>query len=294
MNYFHGENKKHTFFEGWYFKHTAESELLAFIPGINVDEHGEKQAFIQIITNEGSSNVKFNYNDFSVSPDRLFVKIGENEFSDKGIKVNIKNESISCNGQIQYSDLSVPKYNIMGPFRFVPFLECNHEVLSMYHKVNGSVVIDDRKIDLNHGLGYIEKDWGSSFPEKYTWIQCNDFNNKELSVMLSIAKVPVLGQTITGCICAIYYQGKEYRLATYSNVKILKLDINEIVVKQGNYMLKIWIKASEGYRLIAPSKGNMTRKINEKVSGTATFEFKFKDTVLFNETSNNVSFEWVE
>ncbi len=294
MKYFHCENINHSFFEGWYFNHTNESELLAFIPGMNVDERGEKQAFIQIITNEGSSNVKFEFNDLCVSADRLLIKIGENEFSDKGIKINIQNEAVSCSGQIQYSNLSEPRHNIMGPFRFVPFMECNHEVISMFHKVKGFAVVNGKRIDFDSGLGYIEKDWGTSFPEKYTWIQCNDFCNKELSVMLSIAKVPVLGRVFTGCICAIYYQGKEYRLATYSNVKIIKWDRNEIAVNQGNYMLKIWIKASDSYRLIAPLKGDMTRKINENVSGTATFKFQYKDTVIFNEISNNASFEWVE
>lgn len=294
MKYFHGQNIKHSYFEGWYFKQTNGSELFALIPGMNADEHGTKQAFIQVVTNEGAYNVKFNYSEFSVSTDRLLIKIGENEFSDRGIKVHIENEDISLIGELEYSSLFRPSHDIMGPLRFVPLMECYHGIISMNHKVNGFVILNGRKIAFNQSAGYIEKDWGTSFPEKYTWIHCNEFSGKELSVMLSIAKVPLLGKAFTGCICAIQYKGKEYRLATYSLVKILRWDRNEIVVKQGGYTLKILIKASGGKSLFAPSKGNMSRIIDENVSETASFKFTHRDIVIFDETSDNVSFEWVE
>lgn len=54
MNNFYGNKKKKNFFEGWYFKHQAEKETIAFIPGINIDSNGNKSAFIQIITNKNS------------------------------------------------------------------------------------------------------------------------------------------------------------------------------------------------------------------------------------------------
>ena len=41
----------------------------------------------------------------------------------------------------------------------------------MNHTVNGVLMINNEEIDINNGKGYIEKDWGTSFPKKYIWIQ---------------------------------------------------------------------------------------------------------------------------
>jgi hypothetical protein len=51
----------------------------------------------------------------------------------------------------------------MGPYAFVPFMECYHGILSMDHKINGQLIIHDEIIDFTGGKGYMEKDWGQSF-----------------------------------------------------------------------------------------------------------------------------------
>ena len=48
---YHGWGRKKRFFEGWYYKLVSENQehALAIIPGIAMDENGEKQAFIQLL-----------------------------------------------------------------------------------------------------------------------------------------------------------------------------------------------------------------------------------------------------
>ena len=48
---YHGWGKTKRFFEGWYYKLVSENEThaLAIIPGIAMDEKGNKQAFIQVL-----------------------------------------------------------------------------------------------------------------------------------------------------------------------------------------------------------------------------------------------------
>ena len=48
---FQGWGKQKKYFEGWYFKvvNADESKAFAFIPGIAMDEHGNKNAFIQVL-----------------------------------------------------------------------------------------------------------------------------------------------------------------------------------------------------------------------------------------------------
>ncbi len=52
---------------------------------------------------------------------------------------------------------------IMGPFSFMPFMECYRGILSMDHSIKGSLTIDGEEIDFHNGRGYMEKDWGARF-----------------------------------------------------------------------------------------------------------------------------------
>ena len=108
---------------------------------------------------------------------------------------NDSKQDICIYGDIGYYDsinINTSKYspNIMGPFSYVPFMECNHAIISMKNKINGEIVINDSVINFNGGIGYIEKDYGCSFPKSYIWCQGNSFKNSDTSFMLSIANIP--------------------------------------------------------------------------------------------------------
>lgn len=298
MKHFSSKKEK-CCFKGWYFKHSNGSETLAFIPGICIDENEAKQAFIQIITNDISYNINYDYNDFIMDEDRLFIKIGDNIFSEDGISISIERDSISCHGHIYYSNLKPINYNAMGPFTFIPFMECYHGVISLFHKLRGSIMIEGKDITFDNGIGYIEMDWGRSFPNKYLWIQCNEFQfqnlSNRLSVMSAVAEIPFCGKSFTGCICIINFKNREYRLATYLGAKVLVWNDSELLIKQGPYVLSIKTNgSSHRQKLFAPNNGCMERIIHESSLCTATFKFYYKNRLLFNKRSNRTGFEFVE
>lgn len=79
---FQGEKylkKNKDYFEGWYFKNTTGDYGIAFIPGININEH-ERKAFIQVITNSGAYFVNYDIEDFDYGSDPFYVRIGDNFF----------------------------------------------------------------------------------------------------------------------------------------------------------------------------------------------------------------------
>lgn len=45
----------------------------------------------------------------------------------------------------------------MGPFAFVPFMECYHGIVSMDHIIQGELEIDGATVDFSNGRGYMEK-----------------------------------------------------------------------------------------------------------------------------------------
>lgn len=272
------------FFEGWYFKHQNNLNTVSLIPGIS-----NSKAFIQIITNNESYNVDF--------PKEKFLKQGKNvsiennDFSNKGIKINIKAQNLSVKGEIFYYNLIPLKNDIMGPFKFLP-LECRHGIISMYHNLSGGIEINGQLFDFNNGVGYIEKDSGHSFPKRYVWIHSNDFE-EQCSVMVSIADIPFLGFHFEGLICAIYYKGKEYRITTYNNGKILKCTREEILICNNNLKLYICLLDHNGQSLYSPISGEMKGIIKESPSCHAQFKFFKEGNLLFDLESSKASCEFV-
>lgn len=286
------KNKK-SYFEGWYFKHQSEDFSIAFIPGININKNGYKYAFIQIITESKSYNINYDFNDFSISKDKLTIKIKDSIFSLNGIIINIKNKDIYIRGWVTYSNITPAKGDVMGPFAHFPFMECLHGVLSLNHKVDGSLLINNEEIKFTGDRGYIEKDSGKSFPNKYLWMQSNYFNKKDTSIMVSIANIPFLGFSFIGCIALVYYEGKEYRLATYNGVKVISYNEKGLVIKRGVYKLEVEIKELYPQSLLAPNDGEMVRTINENICCSARFKFYKGENLIFNLDSKKASFEYV-
>ena len=173
---------KRTFFRGRYYKHQSEEETICIIVG-----HASSGDFVQIITNDEVV--------------RLPSLCGCN-VSNKGIKLCYPN----VKGELHYTNLKPLRTHIMGPFHYLP-MQCSHEVVSMEHRVNGYIQINGRRYDFTEGKGYIEGDKGRSFPKEYLWLHSNAFE-EDLSVMVSIAHIPFVGMSFTGCLCAIMYRGK--------------------------------------------------------------------------------------
>lgn len=301
--------KRKGFFEGWYFKQQTGDQIISFIPGFHTDAYGNSHAFLQIIMNDRSYSIPFSIKDFSVDRKRYLIRLGNNSFGNRGVKVNIKTGDISIKGKLKFGKISPIRYTIMGYFKYFPLMECKHEILSMYHKVYGDITCNGKKYSFRPGIGYAEKDMGYSFPKSYLWIQCNRFFREKCSVFVSIADIPYHGIHFKGCICVIQYQGREYRLATYLGVKILNGGPGEVCLKQGRYLFKIDLyhkqalespenasqKSREfSHELYAPFKGDMVKTIKEQHLADGRFLLYDRERLIFDLTSREVSYEYVE
>ena len=112
----------------------------------------------------------------------------------------------------------------MGWYSFVPFMECKHGIVSVNHDLKGSVIVNGNEIDFNNGKGYIEKDWGTSFPEAWLWMQANNFENRNSSFSFSVAKIPWLGKFFIGFIAFLYYYNRFLLFSTYNNSEITEIN----------------------------------------------------------------------
>ena len=115
----------------------------------------------------------------------------------------------------------------MGWYSWVPFMECYHGVLSLDHVLLGSLEVCGQKIDFAGGRGYIEKDWGRSFPSAWVWMQTNHFEEPGTSLTASVAVIPWLFRSFRGTIVGLWHKGRLYRFATYTGARIKHLSITQ-------------------------------------------------------------------
>lgn len=274
------------YFYGWYFKCQSDTQTLAVIPAVH--RTGKRQTCsIQFITDGDVWTAEF--------PGNLFhrtgrdISIGENQFSKSGIQLNMRTPELTVCGRLNFGPLSPLKYDIMGPFAFVPFLECRHSVWSMKHRVDGRVCINGHDYIFRDAWGYWEGDRGHSFPKEYAWTQCCFCGG---SLMLSVADIPIAGFHFTGIIGIVLWQGHEYRMATYLGARAVRIQNGRLRIVQGNLDLEVCILKTSGNSLKAPAKGNMTRTICESVSGTVFYRFRKNGEVLFAFKTESASFEY--
>ena len=228
--------------------------MVAFIPG-----KAESGAFIQLISQEGAR--QFEISNLTVRDS--VIRADGCWFSRQGCHISLPGIS----GGITYGPFAPLGSDIMGPFRFFP-MECRHGVLSMAHTLQGSVIMDGHLHSFDGGLGYAEKDSGTSFPRSYLWMQCNDFP-EPCSIMVSIAHIPFCGCSFRGCICAILYQGREYRLATYRGVKVQSFSPEHICLSQGRVLLELDMAPSYvGHPFVRHSAGRCPTPFGRAVMRT--------------------------
>jgi len=274
---FQGNYRKKKYFEGWYFKHVSENRkhVFSFIPGISLTPN-DKHAFIQFIDgiNGQTEYIRFPLEAFNFSDEKLELWIGDNWFSADGISLDIKTKIFRAYGEIEYSGMiKYPKTllspGIMGWYSYIPFMECKHGIVSVLHQLKGSLRLNHYETHFSGGKGYIEKDWGTSFPESWIWLHSNTFNEPDCSFTFSVAKIPWMGSFFIGHICFLYIKGQFHIFATYNNSKINKLGFAnktlEIELRRKNLMLKIKAVQNQSGSLKAPVTGEMSRMIKESI-----------------------------
>jgi hypothetical protein len=304
--FFQGYNKKEGYFEGWYFKMVSAdgNHRYAFIPGISLGD--DSHAFVQVIDGRTGETQyhRFTIDEFYYSSNRFAVWVGPNFFSADSFFVDLGKEKKRIVGKglisnrVEYP-VKLFSPGIMGWYRFVPFMECFHGVVSLDHKLEGDFLIENQVISFDGGRGYIEKDWGKSMPSAWIWTQSNTFeDNSKASFMLSVASVPWLSKSFTGFLGFLYVNGEIYRFGTYTGAKITQLkrddDTIAVTIKSKKFTIDFYgLKGMRG-ELLAPVAGDMSRTIHESIDAEIRVILRDKKgTILYDGTAKNAGLELV-
>lgn len=303
---YHGHGKRPPFFEGWYFKLVDRSEQhrFALIPGVFLhDDPTVQHAFIQVLDgNVGASHYhRFPLSEFSSEGDSFNICIGANRISSRGLSLDINQGGHSIRGRLSFEGtkpwpITLASPGVMGWYSWVPFMECYHGVLSLDHEIEGALTVNGKEIDFSGGRGYVEKDWGKSFPHAHVWMQTNHFDSPGVSLSASVAIIPWIRTSFPGFIVGLLVDGHLYRFATYTGAQTTHLEILDRTITWAmhdkKHALTLHATRTGGGLLHAPTVTEMTNRLLESLMSTVEVTLTTREgRPIFSGTGRNAGLE---
>jgi tocopherol cyclase len=280
---YHGASGARPFFEGWYYKliDPSERSRYAIIPGISRGaDSARDHAFVQIF--DGATGrveyVEYPVGEFASAPDRFDISIGPNRFTRRSISLDVNRNGIVARGRLAFHDtvpwpVTLTSPGVMGWYAWIPFMECYHGVVSLDHRIEGSLSVFGESVDFTGGRGYAEKDWGRAFPEAYVWFQSNHFRESGTSLTASIAVIPWVRTAFPGFIVGLWHARTLHPFATYTGAwtEALEIGDREIAwtIRDRRRRLELRLAREAGGLLRAPTTLTMDRRIVEALGATA-------------------------
>lgn len=302
----HGWGKRRNYFEGWYCKMVLpELDLAyAFIPGLSLEPDGSGHAFLQVLDGARSQVAYHRYglDEFLPAEDRFDLQIGPHRFSDEGAEIHLPN----LNAFVKFQHCkrwprSLLAPGVMGWYGFVPGMECYHGLLSAHHQLSGWLEDDRGRQDLSGGIGYMEKDWGSSFPAAWVWCQSNHLTDfpGPASLMASVARIPWRGTHFRGFLCTWMWENELQIFTTWNRSKHevhFGDGFVDLYFRRWNHRgaprkagskaypkteLRIRAFPAEGGNLVSPTPAGMAGKINESLKAELEVSYAIKRQVVY-------------
>lgn len=274
---YHGHRQKPPFFEGWYFKLVSPDrrQRWAIIPGIfKHRDPAQAHAFVQVFDGQSGKATYHRYpaGEFHAAADRFDVRIGPNEFNLGRLRLDLDGDGHRLTGELEFHGgvpwpVSMRSPGVMGWYAWVPKMETYHGVLSLDHEIRGALAINGSRAEFTGGRGYIEKDWGRSFPSAWVWMQTNHFGRPGASLTASVAIIPWLRSAFGGYIVGLWHEQRLHIFATYNGARVDWLAVDpkhvEWTLRNRTHRLEIRAHRREGSLLLAPTLEDMGRRIPE-------------------------------
>jgi tocopherol cyclase len=299
---YHGHGRSAPYFEGWYYKLVSADETLryAIIPGVFLGEQGH--AFIQVLDGVSGRSAYHTYplDQFEASHKLFDVRIGGSRFTRDGLTLAVNTSEGQAWGELRFRGtrpwpVTVASPGIMGWYAWVPRMECYHGVLSFDHAIEGALTLHGRTCDWTGGRGYIEKDWGQSFPAAWIWFQSNHFPTPGTCVTASVALIPWLGSAFRGFIVGLWHEGRLYRFATYTgaHTEVLAMTDKQVtwVIRDRHHTLELLTERAEGGLILGPTRIEMGKRVHETLRATVRVRLTRGAQVIFEGTGRHAGLE---
>jgi hypothetical protein len=268
-NSIRGNFERNKYFEGWFQKvyskeHNASFILIYGYATQNSDDHF---GFLQVlIPNQEPEIAYFPKNEVSCDIEQHIFRMGKNLMTTELIRIDINGLRIDLN--FKNSQLSRTFKNSMGYAYFIPNLPCYHSVLTTAQNVSGEIQHNGVYYTLNNAMGYLEKNWGTTFPESYFWIHAVDPNNPARSLLFSKAKIVWLGKTYIKHVGYLCLDGQQIELRELKNFSVSNSNVSpeNQIIQMRSASAQIDLSLDYGREVVfhGPKDGALSRLIQHK------------------------------
>jgi len=158
--------------------------------------------------------------------------------------------------------------------------------------------MDGELVDYTGGRGYVEKDWGRSFPSAWVWAQSNHFETLGTSASVSVARIPWMGKSFVGYIVGLLHEGELYKFTTYNGARIKKFSLQDgrvaMTLSRRDLTLDIVIEGTQPGKLRSPVLGEMDGVTWESLDASITTTLQRRDETLFRGTGAHAGAEFMD
>lgn len=277
------------YFESWYMKHTVGDISFVFVISFNVDEESVSYASIQFITKDFSCTKKYPLNVCHSNPEIFDIKIDNNKFSNRGIKVDIDFDGYGIKCDIKYGGFQKIKPYKLVDLNYLDKQKITKQILSIEHGISGYIDFDGTYRVINKGIGTIQKDESSLFQKYYLWTHNNFYHQGQGSIMLSVFdKDKKQGQDFS-TLCHIRYMGNDYILSSFRGAKIYKSEKYKTMIGQGKYLVIAELFDNESTFFDTFYRGQTLKKYEESIAVKIRYRFYINHRKIFDFIGSNSS-----
>jgi tocopherol cyclase len=276
---FRGHFDRSNFFEGWFHKIYSERHQASFviIYGYTTGDSDDRFGFMQIhVPKQEPTILYFKREEVNCDRKKHEVRLGSNVFSLN--EIHVHTEELTINLKFSGNNPLKTIKNSMGYHYFIPNLPCYHAVCNASHMVTGEVCAKSGRYFLQDETAYLEKNWGTSFPNQYVWLHAIDPLNPESSLLLSQAEIHWLGKKFLRHVGYLCLNGKQIDMRLMKRVESKfdekNSDSQLIQFKSRDHELLISIETTQQVTFLGPEDGALRRKIVHYADAQVVMQLK--------------------
>jgi tocopherol cyclase len=279
-----GNFERSRFFEGWFQKVFSKQHNASFllIYGYATRNSNDKFGFLQVlIPNQPPLIVYFPKDEVSCHVKSHVFRMGNNIFTTESIRITTSDLGIDLNLTNNHPIKSFK--NSMGYAYYIPNLPCYHSVLNTSQIVFGEIRHKGEHYVLENEMGYLEKNWGISFPESYFWVHAVDPTDPNISLLFSRAEIVWLGKIFIKHVGHLRFDGKQIDLRelknfTFSNI-IDGPENQTIQIRSVSIQLDIGLGFGTKVHFQGPNDGELSRAICHQSDAKIEVSLTWKNTI---------------
>jgi hypothetical protein len=281
-NSIRGNFERNKYFEGWFQKIYSKEHNASFILiyGYATNNSDDTFGFSQVlIPNQTPEIIYFPKNEVSCNIEQHIFRMGNNLLTTELIRIDIHGLRIDLNLKNTQPFRSFK--NSMGYTYFIPHLPCYHSVLTKIQNVSGEIQHNGVRYNLNNEMGYLEKNWGTTFPESYFWVHAIDPNNPAISLLFSRAKIVWLGKTYIKHVGYLCFDGQQIELRELKNFSVCNSNIgpeNRIIqIRSASAQLDLALEYGREVLFKGPKDGALSRVIRHQTDASIKVSLTYEN-----------------